>query len=626
MRNLGNRHSALTAITTATILFAGATLAKPLRRAPSEENDIAFFALWNGERLGTGARRPTRRQWEWGEKHLVKNKRVKWNRIGLARARKVRRARRLKLLLAKAIRDTRRGRDIVAAEPVWSEPETEQDPVAPSAVDNSTLKFFPPIRSQGALNSCAQFAAVYYTLTHMTAMARDWDAKNWGDAFRLSPKWTYNMLNGGMNIGSWHYSAYSIAQKHGVALWEDFPYDSDFRGWCMDTDAWRTAMCLRAAEAGKVSDVDTYAGLSLLKEMLANGYVLNFATYINSWQWATAADDPGTTDDDVYAGKPCVTSVVGTSGGHSMTIVGYSDDIWVDINQNGLVDAAEKGALRIANSWGTGWNEGGFCWVAYAALAARNPSLADEGLFWFDEATWVTARPEYTPSLAIEFTIQHAQRSQLCMSLGASSTDVSTPSVQWFPERILNYAGGNWAFDGTSIPCAGTFCLDLTDIVPETAEAHRYYLRMADIAAGNPASLLSFDLVDPSTGAVLDGGSDTQYADGSDVMVSADYSAPEPPPPVVLDAPSQLTARGGQGTVSLSWVDNAVNETAFIVERRKRTRKSDELFQPVVTCPADATGVVDSPGKGRHQYRVRAYDAATGESSPYSEVANVRFK
>ena len=60
-----------------------------------------------------------------------------------------------------------------------------------------------------------------------------------------------------------------------------------------------------------------------------------------------------------------------------MTVVGYNDDIWVDINSNGFVDPGEKGAFRIANSWGTGWGEGGFCWMSYDAL--KNPSAVSGG-------------------------------------------------------------------------------------------------------------------------------------------------------------------------------------------------------------------------------------------------------
>ena len=86
----------------------------------------------------------------------------------------------------------------------------------PGSVDNSQLKYFPPIRSQGGLNSCGAFSGVYYTMTYMHALANDLDAKNGGDAFRLSPKWPYNMLNGGKNSGIWYYWAYEIASAMGM--------------------------------------------------------------------------------------------------------------------------------------------------------------------------------------------------------------------------------------------------------------------------------------------------------------------------------------------------------------------------------------------------------------------------
>ena len=48
----------------------------------------------------------------------------------------------------------------------------------PRQVDNSQLKYFPPIRSQGAFNSCASFSTTYYTLTFMVGRAKDWDVRS----------------------------------------------------------------------------------------------------------------------------------------------------------------------------------------------------------------------------------------------------------------------------------------------------------------------------------------------------------------------------------------------------------------------------------------------------------------
>ena len=64
--------------------------------------------------------------------------------------------------------------------------------------------------------------------------------------------------------------------------------------------------------------------------------------------------------------------VVGQLGGHAMTIVGYNDTIWADINENQSIDSGELGAFLIANSWGDRWRNGGFIWLSYGAFRATS--------------------------------------------------------------------------------------------------------------------------------------------------------------------------------------------------------------------------------------------------------------
>ncbi len=461
----------------------------------------------------TGAVRPTDEQKAWEDAAMIRIQAIRPNALGLQRANAERSRRGKKPLTARDAGVAAVGNEISGT--TSEEPASATAPAAtgttggtavaaalPATVNNTTLKYFPPIRSQGSLGSCAQFSAVYYTLTHMTAMARDWDAKNGGDSYRFSPKWTYNMVNGGVDGGSWHTDAYAIAQKHGLATWAEFPYDSNYRQWCTDGAVWQHAISFRANQTGKVSGLDTDAGLAQLKQLLANGYVLNFATYIYSWQYKTIGNDPSTTADDALVGQNCAILSYGTSGGHAMTIVGYNDDIWVDINGNGAVDSGEKGALLIANSWGSTWNGNGMVWVAYDALkpvsavtggpTARN----SEGLFWYKEACWVTARPTYQPTLVAKFTLNAALRNQISMTLGVSSSTGTQPSSYWYPTIVLANAGGAYAFDGTTTACDGTFCLDFSDLAAGASGPMKYYLSTKDNASGSPTAVKSFQLLD----------------------------------------------------------------------------------------------------------------------------------
>lgn len=55
-------------------------------------------------------------------------------------------------------------------------------------------------------------------------------------------------------------------------------------------------------------------------------------------------------------------------GGHAVVAVGYDDNRMI---------AGKKGALKIRNSWGTGWGEAGYGWLPYAYVQA---GLAND--FW----------------------------------------------------------------------------------------------------------------------------------------------------------------------------------------------------------------------------------------------------
>ena len=102
-------------------------------------------------------------------------------------------------------------------------------------VDNSTLKFFPPIRSQNPLGSCASFSTTYYQLSYMAAFQRNLDIRDAGDnTNKYSPKWSYNMLNEGTDGGTYFGENYDLLESHGAATWAEFPYDTNFKAWCLE--------------------------------------------------------------------------------------------------------------------------------------------------------------------------------------------------------------------------------------------------------------------------------------------------------------------------------------------------------------------------------------------------------
>jgi len=437
----------------------------------------------------------------------------------------------------------------------------------PVSVDNSLLRYFPPIRSQGSIGACVAFATTYTQLSYMTAFQRNLDIRSSSDnTNKYSPKWAYNMVNGGSDNGSSFTGSYALLEKHGAATWAEFPYDSSFLGWCLDPGAWKNALGVRTKAIQYVYDVDTDIGLDLVKELLTDGYVVVFGTYITSWVFGTVQDDASTSDDDAAAGKAIAYWLNGTQGGHAMTIVGYNDAIWTDINANGVVDFGEKGAFRIANSWGTGWREAGFTWLAYDALrdpsaVAGGPSNGRVAAFQSDMVFVLTARNGYSPLMIGEFTINHAKRNQLRLSLGRSSTTATTPSTTWAPEALTG-DGGAYAFDGSSTAVAATFALDLTDILAAGAGPQRYYLGVYDITSGDAATLSAFKIVDRSTDPDTEAASSNvpQTIDAQQAYAYVDYtylgSAFNDPPQ--LQSPEVSPTSGGVAdtyTFSVRYVD-----------------------------------------------------------------------
>lgn len=98
----------------------------------------------------------------------------------------------------------------------------------PSMVDNSKLSAFPPIGYQGPLGSCVAWATTYYQMSHeVCLMTPGCDNRNLppaGTSKRtFSPKWTYNLINGGVDGGSWFSDAYRLILEHGAAFETDFP-------------------------------------------------------------------------------------------------------------------------------------------------------------------------------------------------------------------------------------------------------------------------------------------------------------------------------------------------------------------------------------------------------------------
>ncbi|HEY5960326.1 MAG TPA: C1 family peptidase, partial [Polyangiaceae bacterium] len=368
----------------------------------------------------------------------------------------------------------------------------------PTSVDNSKEKSFPEIRNQGGLNSCEAFAIGYYQATYEIGRLAGWDNKSASstNATKISPKWFYNMNNRGANEGTSNGQHYDLLVESGALTWADFPYDGDpnnslnFRQWPLGTTLWSKALRFKGLSYTSVMAPTDAASMQTVKSLLVNGRVLTFDTNIDPWRFDHLDNDPSTSLDDAFANQWVATWLDGSTpgGGHAMTIVGYDDNVWIDLDNDNRVDAAEKGAFKIANSWGQDWDHGnaGFVWLSYDALGVTSqildPALQPDRMQPMYSLNTVIVRSNYQPNLTAEFTLNMLDRNE-SMSVSVSEPDKADSFINWFPRAFSQ--GGAYAFDGTArtTPMSATFVLDLTEVAPSYGDS-KYGLTLSNFGAG----------------------------------------------------------------------------------------------------------------------------------------------
>lgn len=376
--------------------------------------------------------------------------------------------------------------------------------VALGEVDNSKLLAFPQIGNQSGQNSCAAWAATYYLMSHEYCLTNGCDNKNYQEKV-FSPKWTYNLINSGADNGAFFSDAFQVMNHHGAVTNSDFPYGSDFRSWSVNPDQWREAIGNKMSPLFTMG-IGTDAEMDLVKQTLINGHVVVVGTYINSWIYKSVGAVPNSSNP--YLGESIAIAMNGTLGGHAMTIVGYNDEIWTDINANGLVEASERGAFKIANSWGTNWKNKGFVWASYEAFRVTptvpNFSLLDRVPLAKNSGNKVltSTYTSQTPKALAKFNISHLKRNQINLNIGSSTLSRTAPTVSYNP-YAFNGRGGAYAFNGTTIEDDAVFYIDASSLLSLDLNQTKFYFKVTDLTSGDPLTLNSFQIVDPLTDEVI---------------------------------------------------------------------------------------------------------------------------
>ncbi len=255
----------------------------------------------------------------------------------------------------------------------------------PSSVDLSATSYFPPIADQTVNGPCASFATTYYQFTYEVAKLNNWTDVATNTAHQMSPGFTYAYASlAGDSEGSSIQGNFQVLQMQGCLSIADSPYVSTTTGLhtqCSDEELLRKALKTRVADYKTVSFANSSSSTPItnvnseaivtIKSLLSDGHVLTFGTSADF-----VVDNPNAYQQTIFYTK------YSAQMRHVMTIVGYDDAYYYDMNGDGIKTANEYGALKVVNSWGHnsgGVNFSGYYWVMYDALNVKSSDASLNG-------------------------------------------------------------------------------------------------------------------------------------------------------------------------------------------------------------------------------------------------------
>ena len=375
----------------------------------------------------------------------------------------------------------------------------------PSECDNSTNEngiYFPPVGDQGAIGSCACWSSTYYNYTYMAHRANGIPTT---ETNAFSPTWTFNLSNSGSNKGSNSPRNFNVIRELGAATVEDVhpetsPYpEVNILNWHAENGIWKKAAKNRLTSYGYFTpetftdgyntDVNTPvpnvgtpitsaddSDLIPMKTALSNGDILCYNSFIFSWKYRTLKNGNGT--DNRFVGESAVYMCDGTEGSHAMTLVGYNDNLWIDVNNNNRIDNGEMGAFKIVNSWGKVFGNRGFMWISYDAMnkvsAVSGAPVAADRQCAIDTVSLIKVEPkQYESGVYLKYVLNSAERSKTHVYVTATEKANPNNTVRKLvaPYGLDDYiiyvdTVAEHSYNGTTEACDGEMYYDLNNVVP----------------------------------------------------------------------------------------------------------------------------------------------------------------
>ena len=347
----------------------------------------------------------------------------------------------------------------------------------PTSADNSQSPYFPPINDQKNLGSCVPWAQVYYQFTY--TMNKSMGVTTTADN-AFSPKFAYNYVNTGEDDGSSNEAVYQFMQYHGNVPISMVPYDEDYLSWTPTENVWKTAIEYKIKgyqnfdvignEDTKITSADD-EDLKPIKAALSNGEVLAMSTFANCFRTGKLKENSEAPENSKYLNEKVVTRLYDYKGGHRMAVVGYNDNLWVDINNNNKVDSGEMGAFKVANSWGDDYGNKGFIWVAYDSInqvsCVENCPVEAKRTKSMTSISRIDVEPyNKYGDIYLKYTLNTADRNSM-KGVVTATVDGTEHTATIYTTALAGFGRGEFSFDGTTNANDGTMVLSLNNVLPE---------------------------------------------------------------------------------------------------------------------------------------------------------------
>lgn len=308
----------------------------------------------------------------------------------------------------------------------------------PEYVDNSILKYFPPIISQIG-GSCAQASTIGYMFTY--EMNRLLDRSADVPENRFSYLYAWNFINHGEDDGSISLDGLNLGLTNGIMTEADFPnetYTNQFL-WGSGYDKYLRGIHYRVKNYVEM-DITDDASVTLLKRYLYNGgesgrpgKIVVFSSGSLNWKIDNYYAGPS------HTGYRSLLTALPTGGAHAMTIVGYDDSVELSAPDG----TKASGAFIVVNSHGSFSHDNGHFYLPYWFFT--HPKASGEILS--PEVTGVGVE-YHQPLLVFRVAFKYSSRNDLSFRVGVADKPYSTIAKDEYAVSIMYNQGGDYPMQG----------------------------------------------------------------------------------------------------------------------------------------------------------------------------------